>query len=395
MERILKRLRLAALACCLAGCLGDPLPRVVDGGVPDLAGSPGDGAAGDGAAPCVPITCAGRCAMIPDGCGGTLSCAACAGPVPTCGVAVSKANAGRVADAFTATVTSTSTTACQGQIDGGAKLALSTCNGANVGTGATFGGAGTHTYSVYASGPGGGPVKCTSAAYTVLPNVCSVDAITWHAELAQYDVVGKGRVWNLDGNGANKGPAAGTDLKSYSGLANGACVGQTSCRLDGIAWRSDTAQYIVVYGGSFWQLNASIALVSGPTALTSLPGMAAGPCNGQAGACKIDGLTWRNDLARYYVTYNGKFWVLDGTGAIASGYTAAGDTLNQGGLTAMCTATGSAACPTDDLTWRDDLGQFDVLAAGKVWIVDPALNAATGSGADLTSYSGFAAGPCQ
>jgi hypothetical protein len=54
----------------------------------------------------------------------------------------------------------------------------------------------------------------------------------------------------------------------------------------------------------------------------------------------------------------------------------------------MCTAAGGS-CPIDDLTWRDDVAQFQVIAAGRVWLVNAALAAQTGSGAELSTLAGF------
>lgn len=223
---------------------------------------------------------------------------------------------------------------------------------------------------------------------------CVIDGFAWKA--TEYKVVAKGKMWTLDGTRALVGSAAGTDLRAMDGFKNGPCVGQgPACRLDGLAWNADNSVYYAMVGTKYWHLDATFAL-TGPGAagalLDDVASFAAGPCVGQTkGTCHFESIAWQ-DTVGLFVTNVGKAWAYNGAGTLIG--SASGTALTSfAGLVQMCSAVGGT-CPVDDLTWRHDVKQFQYIAGGRYWATDETAQAVAGSGADLRSIAGFAAGPC-
>lgn len=382
----------------LAGVLG--LALALGGGC--IGGSPGggltdddnsdDGADGGGGGDCEALTCEGRCDTIDDGCGGSLDCGDCSGPAPACNVTVAAVGTAGENDPFRVSITSANTTYCESQVDNGPRTQLNfACSGTTTMPGRDLGGPGMHTYSVYVSGPGGGPVQCTSPAYEILggaAGVCRIDAFAWRPDTSQYAVIANGSLYVLNAAGALV--AGPTDLNTLPGLANGPCAAQGAvCHLDALTWRADLNLFFALYDGELYPIDGAGNAAGAAISLDTLPGFDAGPCATQAaGACRVEGITWNNAIARGFVVYNGRFWIVDAAGNLADGSTAAGASISTGGLAAMCAAAGGS-CPIDDLTWRDDVARFEVISTGRLWLVNAALAAQAGSGADLETFTAF------
>ncbi len=216
---------------------------------------------------------------------------------------------------------------------------------------------------------------------------CTVDDGAWVAGSAQYHIVAKGTLWRISSAGA---AVSSTALSSLAGWVSGPCAGQVgTCHIDAMTWREDVAEYHVVHGGKLWRLDDHGVLL-GSTALTSYPGIAAGPCAGKTGtSCTFEAGAWRDDLSQYHLVANGVIYAIDKDGALVSStplttYTgvAAGPCLGQVGT-----------CHVDAFTYRPDMAEYHVIAKSTLYVIDTAGNLR--SATPLSSFSGMADGPCK
>lgn len=242
----------------------------------------------------------------------------------------------------------------------------------------------------------GAPGDCASGLCTngacVAP-LCNIDAITWVAPQNKYLVAAKGKAWSIDGAGNLLG--AEVDIRAMPGMANGPCAGQAGdCRLDALTLDSKRGYYFAFWGTRVWAFDGNgTPLVNNLYA--DVAGLAAGPCAAQpAGACRIEGAMYQADQDVINVTVGDKFWGLNAANYQLSG-PAAGQsiTVAPGGV-AVCNGLG-AGCVSSDVNWRNDTKETEFYGNGRRWVLDANLQLKPGTGELLTSIAGFAQGPCR
>jgi hypothetical protein len=193
----------------------------------------------------------------------------------------------------------------------------------------------------------------------------------------------------MNGDGALLGDPNGADLRSLPGMATGPCAGQAgACQVDTFAWSPERAEYWVAHGTTTWALDGTGALKSvAPHA--SFPTLLAGPCDGRAtGDCKLQAYDWAD--GGFVIINDGRLWRFDAALNPVGPSTA----LTSYGGGTMCAALGGN-CAIDDFTWRSDIKQFHIIAGGRAWFADASGNLVGNSGAELKTISGFAQGPCR
>jgi hypothetical protein len=144
------------------------------------------------------------------------------------------------------------------------------------------------------------------------PTTCAIADVAWLPSVNQYLVVSTtGRALRLDADG---GLISNQPFAAYAGLAAACGASGAGCQLDAVTARSPTQILVVAYG-TLWTLDQNLAAVA-QQPLTSVPGVAAGPCAGVAGTCHVEALTWRDDTQQYLVIARGNVYSLDATGAL-------------------------------------------------------------------------------
>lgn len=223
------------------------------------------------------------------------------------------------------------------------------------------------------------------------PTTCAIADVAWLPSVNQYLVVSTtGRALRLDADG---GLISNQPFAAYAGLAAACGASGAGCQLDAVTARSPTQILVVAYG-TLWTLDQNLAAVA-QQPLTSVPGVAAGPCAGVAGTCHVEALTWRDDTQQYLVIARGNVYSLDATGALV----ATSPMTSFAGLAAGPCALYPGTCHLAAATFRPPVYQVvdsdGTTATGSrnLYNVDGTTGAAAGTAA-LTTVPGLA-GICQ
>lgn len=223
--------------------------------------------------------------------------------------------------------------------------------------------------------------------------VCSIDDATWvrntgAVTVNEYDIVAKGKIWAVS--------AAGVLLGSVSlNPAAGPCAGQVgTCRLEATTWREDLGEYHIAQGGTLWRLDID-GNILGSLSLQTFTGLvgAGGPCEGKAAtACTFEAGAYRSDLGQYHLIADGKIWAVNGT----SPYALVGS-QSLTSLTAVANgpcAGQAGTCHVDAFTYRPDTDEVHVVAKGNLYIMND-TGSILKSTTSLLSIPGMAQGPCK
>lgn len=223
------------------------------------------------------------------------------------------------------------------------------------------------------------------------PTTCAIADVAWLPSVNQYLVVSTtGRALRLDADG---GLISNQPFAAYAGLAAACGASGAGCQLDAVTARSPTQILVVAYG-TLWTLDQNLAAVA-QQSLTSVPGVAAGPCAGVAGTCHVEALTWRDDTQQYLVIARGNVYSLDATGALV----ATSPMTSFAGLAAGPCALYPGTCHLAAATFRPPVYQVvdsdgtTTTGSRNLYNVDGTTGAAAGTAA-LTTVPGLA-GICQ
>jgi len=220
------------------------------------------------------------------------------------------------------------------------------------------------------------------------PTTCAIADVAWLPSVNQYLVVSTtGRALRLDADG---GLISNQPFAAYAGLAAACGASGAGCQLDAVTARSPTQILVVAYG-TLWTLDQNLAAVA-QQSLTSVPGVAAGPCAGVAGTCHVEALTWRDDTQQYLVIARGNVYSLDATGALV----ATSPMTSFAGLAAGPCALYPGTCHLAAATFRPPVYQVvdsdgtTTTGSRNLYNVDGTTGAAAGTAA-LTTVPGLAA----
>lgn len=223
------------------------------------------------------------------------------------------------------------------------------------------------------------------------PTTCAIADVAWLPSVNQYLVVSTtGRALRLDADG---GLISNQPFAAYAGLAAACGASGAGCQLDAVTARSPTQILVVAYG-TLWTLDQNLAAVA-QQPLTSVPGVAAGPCAGVAGTCHVEALVWRDDTQQYLVIARGNVYSLDATGALV----ATSPMTSFAGLAAGPCALYPGTCHLAAATFRPPVYQVvdsdgtTTTSSRNLYNVDGTTGAAAGTAA-LTTVPGLA-GICQ
>jgi hypothetical protein len=251
-------------------------------------------------------------------------------------------------------------------------------------------------------GANGGTSTSCSASKDA-DGACHIDGITWRTD--HYEVIARGHLWELKG-------ATTTDRGTLESIPafhhlNGPCAGQ-SClgKFAAFAWDGDGNVYYAVNGRTTWTLDADLKEVLANLPNTNLKGLADGPCSDPSIANCIDSVSWRGDLHQLWVTRGDRVWALNNNYK-GSGYGLDPNQAKEGtpmsvipALNDMCLSSGGCS-KLEDFTWRTGAGpkgdqdRIDVVAGGRLWLMDNFGNVVEPTGQLLTSLPGFKDGPCK
>lgn len=213
---------------------------------------------------------------------------------------------------------------------------------------------------------------------------CAVSDATWLPTTSRYLVLGgASRAVFLDANG---GLISDRPYSDYPGLVAVCGPSTANCQIDAIVPRTATGLQVIARG-QIWTIDQDLGNPSAAQPLTAISGLAAGPCAGVVGTCHVEGVAWREQFQQYLVVARGIVYTLDANGAlVTSSPISAFPGIAQGPCLLQ-----SGTCQLDAVISRPPVIQ--VIAKDSLYNIDNLTGALTGS-APLTSFSGLT-GVCQ